>query len=159
MWNPRSTTVDAAGAIPVLCVSPREEDHLHLSRILQSADWAAYTKSNCCLKRAYTLQSALAKLREDRIAVVVCERDLLPGSWKHLLAEVVEMPDPPLLIVTSRVADEKLWAEALNLGAHDVLAKPLDVQEVIRVLGWAWLHWKNNSACGRIANKRMAAVV
>jgi DNA-binding response OmpR family regulator len=57
--------------------------------------------------------------------VVVCERDLPPGSWKDVLEQVTILSDPPSLIVTSRLADERLWAEALNLGAYDVLAKPL----------------------------------
>ena len=49
---------------------------------------------------------------------------------------------PPLLIVTSRVADACLWAEALNMGAYDVLAKPFDLTEVTRILSSAWLHWQ-----------------
>lgn len=44
------------------------------------------------------------------------------------------------MIVTSELANESLWAEALNFGAHDVLAKPLNAGEAVRVLGWAWLH-------------------
>jgi DNA-binding NtrC family response regulator len=38
------------------------------------------------------------------------------------------------------LADEHLWAEALNLGAYDVLAKPFDPTEVVRTLSQAWLH-------------------
>ena len=49
------------------------------------------------------------------------------------------MMDPPLLIVTSRFADERLWAEALNVGAYDVLAKPFERDEVNRVLTSAWV--------------------
>jgi DNA-binding response OmpR family regulator len=49
---------------------------------------------------------------------------------------------PPVLIVTSRVADDYLWVEALNLGAYDVLAKPFDLTEVTRILSSAWLHWQ-----------------
>ncbi len=52
-------------------------------------------------------------------------------------------PDPPLLIVTSRLADERLWAEALNLGAWDVLAKPFDADEVIRIVTIACQHWQD----------------
>jgi DNA-binding response OmpR family regulator len=48
---------------------------------------------------------------------------------------------PTPLIVTSRLADEKLWAEALNLGAYDVLAKPFDLSELVRSVNLAWLHW------------------
>ena len=49
------------------------------------------------------------------------------------------LPNPPLVIVTSIHADEFLWAEALNLGAHDVIAKPLNKMELIRTLSLAWI--------------------
>jgi len=46
---------------------------------------------------------------------------------------------PPFLVVTSHVADNYPRAEALNLGACDVLAKPCYSEEVIRALGSAAL--------------------
>jgi DNA-binding response OmpR family regulator len=46
--------------------------------------------------------------------------------------------------VTSRVADDSLWAEVLNLGAYDLLMKPFDLTEVFRVVSLAWRHWKND---------------
>jgi DNA-binding response OmpR family regulator len=49
------------------------------------------------------------------------------------------------LIVTSRLADEQLWAEALNLGAHDVLAKPYDHREVTWALYAAWQRWQQRN--------------
>lgn len=112
------------------------------------------------LKRATTLEAALTELRQVRVSIVVCERNLPPGSWKDLLTQASAMPDPPLVIVTSELANESLWAEALNLGAHDVLAKPLNAGEAVRVLGWAWLHWNSISARGgsRIRAMKMAAV-
>jgi len=82
-------------------------------------------------------------LQGNRIPIVLCERDLLPGTWKDMLIESALLPDPPLLIVTSRLADDYLWAEALNLGAYDVLAKPFDEGEVARVVSLAWLRWKD----------------
>jgi DNA-binding response OmpR family regulator len=54
-----------------------------------------------------------------------------------------KLPDSPVLIVSSRTADERLWAEVLNLGAYDVLVKPFDPTEVSRVVGLAWLNWKH----------------
>jgi DNA-binding response OmpR family regulator len=65
-----------------------------------------------------------------------------------MLDHLTLLPDPPLLIVTSRLADERLWAEALNLGAWDVLAKPFDADEVIRIIGIACQHWEDrHGAC------------
>jgi DNA-binding response OmpR family regulator len=52
------------------------------------------------------------------------------------------MKCPPLLVVTSRVADDRLWSEVLNLGGYDVLAKPLNTKEVFHVAGLAWMSWK-----------------
>ena len=45
--------------------------------------------------------------------------------------------------MSSRLADDRLWAEALNLGAWDVLAKPFEKSEVLRAVSTAWLDWKN----------------
>ena len=55
-------------------------------------------------------------------------------------------PAGPLLIVTSSNADQTLWAEALHLGAYDVLSKPFARAEVIRIVSLAWLHWKERAA-------------
>jgi CheY-like chemotaxis protein len=51
-------------------------------------------------------------------------------GWISGIVHALCPPDPPMLIVTSRLADDYLWAEALNLGAYDVLAKPFDASEV-----------------------------
>lgn len=48
------------------------------------------------------------------------------------------MPSPPLPIVTSLLADERLRTEALNLSTWDVLAKPFDAQEICRLVAGAW---------------------
>jgi hypothetical protein len=44
--------------------------------------------------------------------------------------------------VFSRLADESLWAQVLNLGGFDVLMTPFEAEEVLRVTFAAWSHWK-----------------
>lgn len=119
--------------VKVLSVSPMQDDHDTLERFLCRSKWIIH--------KAFTLVSGVALLREKRAALVVCERDLLPGSWKEVLEQITLLPKPPYLIVTSLLADEYLWAEALNLGAYDVLPKPFDSAEVVRAFSSAWLHW------------------
>jgi hypothetical protein len=53
---------------------------------------------------------------------------------------------PPNLIVSSRLADDRLWAEVLNLGGYDVLARPFNRVEVIRVVQAAWRAWNRAQA-------------
>jgi DNA-binding NtrC family response regulator len=119
--------------VDVLSVTPTQSDHDSLERFLGRSKWRVH--------RASTLATGVELLRQKGVSLVICERDLCPGSWRDFLAHITLLPKPPHLIVTSRLADEQLWAEALNLGAYDVLSKPLESNEVARVLGSAWLHW------------------
>jgi DNA-binding NtrC family response regulator len=125
--------------ITVLSVGPHEQDHAGLAEIFPRAQWTLCPQSLWTLKTSQSLASALLALQTDPIPLVVCEDDLGTTTWRDLWDEIASMPDPPSLIVTSRLADERLWAEALNLGVYDVLSKPFDSGEVVRTLSQAWL--------------------
>jgi DNA-binding NtrC family response regulator len=122
-----------AGGPAVLIVSSFEEDHIRFSRILGDCHCAAHAARTC--------QQGLTILRERTVSIVICERDLPDGTWKDILQELNRMYDRPSLIVTSRLADDYLWVEVLNLGGYDVLAKPLDHEEVARAIDSALDHW------------------
>jgi DNA-binding NtrC family response regulator len=111
----------------ILIVSPLEEDHLSLQAIVGHPMYSTWTLFN-----ARDLVAAFALLQQHDIGVVVCEQELRPGTWIDLLKHFNAMPTAPSLIVTSRLADWHLWAKALSLGAWDVLAKPLNLSELIR---------------------------
>lgn len=141
--KPLGTDRNSIQAATILSVSPANEDCSTLERFFQNGcDWTVYTKCRWRLIARPTIASALTNLRQHRISILLCESELSPGSWVDMLEQIASLPDPPLMIVTSRLADERLWAEALNRGAYDVLAKPFDRTEVVRVLSLAWLHWK-----------------
>jgi DNA-binding NtrC family response regulator len=118
----------------VLSVSPNEEDRASLERIVKS-DWTVIAFP--------TVASALSVVKETPIPIVICDCDITPRTWVEMLDHISFLPNSPLLILASRLADERLWAEALNLGAWDVLAKPFDADEVIRIVGVAWQHWRD----------------
>jgi DNA-binding response OmpR family regulator len=136
-----SPEITITGIVPVLSISPMEEDHFFLQNILNRLQGTLDPSRTFTVTSCATLASGLAALRERQFEVVVCERDLPPGSWKDVLEQVTVLPDPPSFIVTSWLADERLWAAALNLGAYDVLAKPFDSIEAMRVVGAAWRAW------------------
>ncbi|MBZ5581442.1 MAG: response regulator [Acidobacteriia bacterium] len=119
--------------IALLSVSPIQHDHDTLASLLGHDHWRIHN--------ALSLQSASAFLRAHGVPLVICEHELSPGTWTELLNKIRLLAIPPFLIVTSRIADDYLWAEALNLGAYDVLAKPFDLAELARILSSAWQHW------------------
>lgn len=111
--------------VTALLISPIDEDHNTLKDIFGDQSWTLYaTKS---------IESASAILQETVTSVVITERDLSVGNWKDVLKVLHLFTDPPLLVVSSLYANAYLWAEALNLGVYDVLAKPFNKTEIIRV--------------------------
>lgn len=125
----------------ILSVSPFEEDHRLLEEILTDAEFRE-ANHNPRLFKVRGLMAAQAVLNDHGSSIVICEHDLHPGSWKDLLRYTSGLSDPPYLILTSRLANDVLWAEALNLGAFDVLAKPFEKREVLRIVKSACLRRK-----------------
>ena len=143
MMAPAPFREASAQRIAVLSVSPAEEDHFYLQSIFSSPDRKLFPDLAFTITAKSTISAAKSALKQGRISIVVCEYDLSPGSWKELLEFVEALPAPPPLIVTSRVADERMWAEVLNLGGYDVLARPLNSEEVIRTITSAWSLWQH----------------
>jgi DNA-binding response OmpR family regulator len=109
-----------------LFISPTAEDDAALRHITSSLSWEVSTAATC--------NEARDQLRQARVSAIICESVLADGTWKDILHHIAESASPPRLIVTSRLADEYLWAEVLNLGGYDVLAEPFSEREVCHVL-------------------------
>ena len=146
-----------AQTIAVLSVSSAEEDHFHLQDIFSSPGRTLYPDIGFTMTAKSTIAAAKSALQRGRMSIVMCEHDVSPGSWKELLDFVQRLPAPPPLIVTSRVADERMWAEVLNLGGYDVLAKPLNSEEVIRTVTSAWSLWQHRFQVQMRAENSQAA--
>ncbi len=117
-------------SVTVLSLSNKAEDRSALRHIFNHTNWKLYEASNCCI--------GLALLRQQGIRVVICDQELPDGTWKTVLEELRDLPARPRLIVSSRLADDQLWGEVLNLGAYDLLAIPFEPAEVCRVAFLAW---------------------
>jgi len=133
---------DSVAALPnaVLAVSARAEVHDSLRSIFRGSRWD--------LQGAWTVSDGLKTIRRNpnAIPVVICEQTLPDGDWKLLLTELDRMAVRPSLIVCSRLADERLWVEVLNLGGFDLLlGAPFEADEVVRVTQSAWFAWNRTA--------------
>jgi CheY-like chemotaxis protein len=136
--KPRASHDRALGPdrqIPILSVSPNEGDHAALLQILDELPFLLTT--------AHTCQEAAAYLKQEEFGIILCECNMPDGTWIEILNQVSGGGHDPLLIVTSRLADVSLWAEVLNLGGYDLIAKPFNHQEVRHVLTSAWVQRAN----------------
>jgi len=139
----RERVAEDCPRIRILSISPNSGDHAILGRVLEGLACEISTAANC--------RQAAAQLSRERISVVFSESLLEDGTWKRVLDLIQKCSNPPLLIVTSLQADEHLWAEVLNIGGYDVVAKPLNPREVRHILTTASL-WLMHSATEQIAS-------
>ena len=89
---------------------------------------------------ARTYREAVAAASKNVIAVIFCEHALHDGDWKDLLSRMVTIPEPPPLVVIAEPSDRPVWADAISLGAYDVIAQPLDKREAAHVISRAVAH-------------------
>jgi DNA-binding response OmpR family regulator len=128
----RSSREPALEKSTILAVCPSQDDLRSLKDILESEEWTV-CPAHTCHEAARLMQTATP-------AVVACDHQLPDGSWKDMYKLAASLMDPPPLVVVSRHADETLWAEVLNLGGYDVIAKPFERNEVSRVMQMACRH-------------------
>jgi len=138
-----------AATVSVLAILPSWEDQTSLRQIFQHSKWKLHPVD--ILGRARPLIDELAA------GVVISDCRLPDGNWQDVLGELQGRRVEPLLIVASRLADDRLWADVLYRGGFDVLATPFQAQEVTRSVSLAWRHWRDKLEASTRPGKVMTA--
>ncbi len=107
----------------VMLVLADPQERRALEAIIAPCRWTVYRATSC--------EEAIRFARHTRPRVLVCDAELPDGGWRRIWKALSIGPRPPLLIVASRNADERLWAHVLNVGGYDVLLKPFRTEEVV----------------------------
>ena len=108
----------------VLFVSPYLQDARSLAQMLDDVSLPVV--------HANSLKDAASMLEIGHFQVVLTEANLEDGTWLDVLK--IARSTNTQLVVTHPWADARFWAEAINLGAYDLLAQPFFPAEVRRVL-------------------------
>lgn len=114
----------AVGQPTVLLVAGESAERTRLQAILQEA--------NCRVLLCARGRDAMELV--EFASVVICEAPLHDCSWQEILHRTQRGERPPAIIVTSSQTSGALWAEAVNLGAYDVIAQPVLADEALRVV-------------------------
>lgn len=120
-----------------LLVGEDRESRLLIHEVFREVGWRLY--------EAQDRKQALHCL-EQRTVHVVIVNDHCGWPWRRVLDDLQHLPNVPQVVVTSSQADEALWAEVLNRGGYDVLAEPLQREEVERVIASARRHFEPQGA-------------
>ena len=120
--------------VSALLAGDFQEGRLLIHDAFRAMGWRLY--------EAEDRKQSMQCLKRRPVQVVVAKSDMKDWSWKRVLRDVRQLPQPPQLVVVSRLADDSLWSEALHWGAYDVLAEPFQRDEVIRVVASSRRHFE-----------------
>jgi DNA-binding response OmpR family regulator len=119
--------------VTALLVGEYENDRFLVHEVFTKLGWRLFEASD--------RRRAMQCLERNPVQVVIAKTDVPNWSWRRVLSDLRRQAKPPQLIVTSRTADESLWAEVLNVGGYDVMAQPFEHYEVERVIASAHRHF------------------
>ena len=122
--------------VHLLVVSPNCNDSLGLKALIRDARWKHH--------QAESIAGAAKEIAQNDIGVVIVGDELPDGNWLTLLESLRPLPNPPRVVVFSPCADDELWIDVLTKGGFDVLASPLERNDVLRVLQTAWCAWSRS---------------
>ena len=131
----------------LVAVFGQDEDRLSLEPILRPFEWEVIWTRTCA--------EAVAAVRRTAAPIIVCDERFADGEWKELWNELRKNACPPEFILASRLADERLWAELLNLGGYNLLTKPFRPEEVIRTIHGAFTDWQL-ATTAKSTNRRLS---
>jgi len=137
-WLLKHMGRDALEQGTVVTAFRRDEDRRELGKILDSCRWEVILSGSCA--------AAIHAVERRSAPIIISGRTFPDGEWRDLWNRIRSRPRPPMLILASRLADESLWSEVLNLGGYDLLLKPFRPEEVVRVVHGALLAWQNAQA-------------
>ena len=114
----------------ILFVSPHSEDANSLSEILGSLPME--------LHHVDDLEHARARLDHARYPVILTDASLPDGAWPDVLDLAREKSPFSRVLVTYRLADARLWLDAMSVGVYDLLNQPFEPDEVRRIFNNAF---------------------
>lgn len=124
---------DRENDVCALLVGEYDTDRFVIQEVFERFSWKLF--------EARDRRRAMHCLENNPVKVVIAKSDVPDWNWLGVLNDLRRLAKPPELIVTSRTADESLWAEVLNVGGYDVMAQPLERYEVERVIASAHRHF------------------
>ena len=83
---------------------------------------------------AGSYRQALAALCWSSYDAIVCDEFLVDGSWKDIIGQIAELPQCPAVIVVATGIEDRDRDTAHELGAYDMLAKPVDPATLLNAL-------------------------
>jgi DNA-binding NtrC family response regulator len=85
---------------------------------------------------------AAEMLKTETFPIILCDRDTLNTDWRQAFRILLHPDRFKCLILCSAVDDDYLWQDVIHHGGYDVIRKPIDEDQAVRAIHFAWAFWK-----------------
>ncbi len=119
----------------IVLLSANPEVRITFRRIFDDSGWSI-RESKAIVRLADAIDSAW-------MGVLLTDYTLPDGNWRTAMAVAKKVAFACETVVTSRIADERMWAEVLNLGAFDLIPQPIDPADALGLCTGAWRRVKS----------------
>lgn len=134
----RPARTNAINSLQALAVISEGPDREALQRAFRDAQWRLEFANDCML--------AIDRQHEEPIPIVLYERELAVGDWRHAVSSFSHLTPRPCVILLSRNADQNLWDELVRCGGFELLRIPIDPAAVVQTVNAGWAIWRRKAA-------------
>jgi len=113
----------------ILAVTPNSSERAALTLFSLEQCWHT--------RYCNTFESALELRQQHSFAVILYDRDLPGVKWETAATALLEFQEPACFILLSDSIDGKLWRDVLDCGGYDVTRKPLNRDDLVRLINGA----------------------
>ncbi|MES1260631.1 MAG: response regulator [Acidobacteriota bacterium] len=115
----------------VLAITSSDPDRAFLEGIAGRAHWDLKLVSSC--------EAAVAPVRHQAPAVILCDRDLPGTDWREAVRYLREHLPASAIIILAAEMDDRFWLEVIQRGGYDVVTRPLHEHRVVATVRQASL--------------------
>lgn len=119
--------------IPIVVLIVDDQDRRVVSNTSRHQTWEAYFAESC--EHVSSMASRMAA------PIILLDRDWLGTEWRAAVQSFAALPHHPCIVLVSGVRDAYLWQELVRRGGYDILPKPIQADDVSRVVKLATSYW------------------
>jgi DNA-binding NarL/FixJ family response regulator len=86
------------------------------------------------IHHADTLDYAKARLQATKARIMLTDVTFERGGWEDAMRMAASLPLRTAVVLVSPLADQRLWIDALECGAYDLILEPFDADELRWIL-------------------------
>jgi DNA-binding NtrC family response regulator len=99
------------------------------------------------IHRSTSLDDAKARLKSTKSHTLLADVSFDTGGWEDALRMAARLAFRTAVVLVSRLADERLWIDALERGAYDLILEPFHAEELRRILESAHFRATRGGSC------------